>query len=174
MHDNDPAMLGEIQWYWDSSLDQSPSICLLFSIYIYNIYKAEKLFVFKFVTASECGDQIVFCSGLKMKKWRKLKQHSIRNHSHMAQWVEQLTCIQEVAGSNPAGKQIFFRKSILFAYKFFLNSALIALLLGTSKWDLSEIKRTSSGNSTMVIANGCLRWRHWCREKTVNSPVKTT
>ena len=63
---------------------------------------------FKFVTTSECGDQIVFCSGLKTKKWRKLEQHSIENHSRMAQWVEQLTCIQEVAGLNPAGKQFFF------------------------------------------------------------------
>jgi len=42
-----------------------------------------------------------------------------RNYSHMAQWVEQLTCIQEVTDSNPASEQIFFRKL-----------ALIALLLG--------------------------------------------
>ena len=63
---------------------------------------------FKFVTVSKCSDQIVFCSRLNMKKWRKLKHHSIENHSHIAQWVEQLTCIQEVAGLNPAGKQIFF------------------------------------------------------------------
>ena len=34
----------------------------------------------------------------------------------MAQWVEQLTCIQEGVGSNPAGEQIFL---ILFAYTFF-------------------------------------------------------
>ena len=26
----------------------------------------------------------------------------------MAQWVEQVTCIQEVAGSNQASEQIFF------------------------------------------------------------------
>ena len=51
----------------------------------------------------------------------------IENHRHMAQWVEQLTCIQKVAGSN---KQIFFRKSILLRTRFFLNSALITLLLG--------------------------------------------
>ena len=42
-------------------------------------------FYFKFVTTSECGDQIVFCSGLKTKEWRKLEQNSIENHSHMAQ-----------------------------------------------------------------------------------------
>ena len=69
---------------------------------------------FKFVTASECSDQIAFCSGLKTKKWRKLEQHSIENHSHMAQLVVQLTCIQEVAGSNPGGEQIFF-----FEYQYF-------------------------------------------------------
>ena len=39
---------------------------------------------FKFVTVSECSDQI---ARLKTKKWRKLKQHSIKNHSRMAQWV---------------------------------------------------------------------------------------
>ena len=81
---------------------------------------------FKFVTMCECSDQIAFCSGLKTKKWRKLEQHSIKNHSHMAQWVEQLTCIQEVTGSNPAGEQIFFRKSIHFAYTFLK----LTLLLG--------------------------------------------
>ena len=32
----------------------------------------------------------------------------IKNHSHMAQSVVQLTCIQEVAGPNPGGEQIFF------------------------------------------------------------------
>ena len=76
---------------------------------------------FKFVTASECSDQIAFCSGLNTKKWRKLKQYSIEYHSHMAQWVEQLTCIQEVAGSNPVGKQIFFSKINAFCMQNFLK-----------------------------------------------------
>ena len=40
----------------------------------------------------------------------------------MAQLLEQLTCIQEVTGSNPGSEQIFFfRKSILFAYTLFLK-----------------------------------------------------
>ena len=69
---------------------------------------------FKFVTASKCGDQFAFYSCSKAKKWRKLEQHSIKNHSHMAQSVVQLTCIQEVAGSNPGGEQIFF-----FEYQYF-------------------------------------------------------
>ena len=69
---------------------------------------------FKFVTASKCGDQLAFYSRLKTRKWRKLEQHSIENHSHMAQSVVQLTCIQEVAGSNPGGEQIFF-----FEYQYF-------------------------------------------------------
>ena len=63
---------------------------------------------FKFATASKCGDQLAFYSRLKTKKWRKLEQHSIENHSHMAQSVAQLTRIQEVVGSNPVGEQIFF------------------------------------------------------------------
>ena len=107
---------------------------------------------FKFVTTSECGDQIPFCSRLKTKKWRKLEQHSIENHSHMAQWVEQLTCIQEVAGLNPAGE---LWKSILFActlLKFSFDNTVTWHSKHASKRDLSEIKRTSSGNSTMVIA----------------------
>jgi len=66
-------------------------------------------------------DQIAFYSRLKTKKWRKFEQHSIENHSHMAQWVEQLACIQETAaaGLNPAGEHFFFsRISILFAFTF--------------------------------------------------------
>ena len=77
---------------------------------------------FEFVTVSECSDQIVFCSRLKTKKWRKLEQHSIENHSYMARSVVQLTCIQEVAGSNPGGEQLFFFLNInTFANTFFRN-----------------------------------------------------
>ena len=43
----------------------------------------------------------------------------------MAQLVVQLTCIQEVAGLNPAGEQIFFRKSI-FLYTRFLKSSFVS------------------------------------------------
>ena len=39
-----------------------------------------------------------------------------QNHSHMAQWVEQLTFIQKVVGSNPAGEQIFFFENQYFLY----------------------------------------------------------
>ena len=69
---------------------------------------------FKFVPASKCGDQLAFYSRLKTKKWRKLEQHSIENHSHMTQSVVQLTCIKEVAGLNPGGEQLFF-----FEYQYF-------------------------------------------------------
>ena len=79
-------------------------------------------------------------------KWRKLEQHSIENHSHIAQWVEQLTCIQEVAGSNPAGEHILFQKAILVTWH----------SKNAQKRDLSKIKCTSSGNSNMLIANGNL------------------
>ena len=111
---------------------------------------------FKFVTVSECGDQIAFCSRLKTKKWRKLKQHSIENHSHMAQWVEQLTCKQEVAGSNPDGEQFFFEDQYFLHtrfLKFSFDNTATWHSKHASKRNLSEIERTSSGNSKMLIAN---------------------
>jgi len=81
---------------------------------------------FKFVIASECGDHIAFCSRLKMKKWRKLEQHSIENHSCMA-----LTRFLKFSLDN----------TVTWHYKH------------ESKRDLSEIECTSSGNSNMLIAN---------------------
>jgi len=57
-----------------------------------------------------------------MKKWRKVEQRSTENHSHIAQWVEQLTCIQEVAGSNLAVKHFFFENQY-FLHKRFLKSS---------------------------------------------------
>ena len=73
----------------------------------------------------------------------------------MAQWVVQLTCIQEVTGSNP-GEQIFLE------YQYFLQTCFLEFSFDNTvtwhfkhalKQDLSEIKRTSSGNSNMSIAN---------------------
>jgi len=101
---------------------------------------------FKFVTANKCGDQFAFYSRLKMKKWRKLEQHSIENHSHMAQWVVQLTCIQEVAGSNPGDEQNFF-----FEYQYFCKHVFLEFSIDNtvtshskhaSKQNLSEIECT--------------------------------
>ena len=100
---------------------------------------------FKFVTASKCGDQLAFYRRLKTRKWRKLEQHSIENHSHMAQSVVQLTCIQEVAGSNPGGKQLFFWISILLQTRFLEFSFDITVTSHSkhaSRRDLSEIERT--------------------------------
>ena len=72
-----------------------------------------------FVTTSKCGDQLAFYNHLKTKKWRKPEQHSIENHSHMAQSVVQLTSIQEVVGLNPGGEQIFFLNINTFVNTFF-------------------------------------------------------
>ena len=84
----------------------------------------------------------------------KLEQHSIENHSHMAQWVEQLTCIPEVTGSNPAGEQKFFSEINTFCIHvfFFLIQVVTWHSNHASMRDLNEIKCTSSGNSTVVIA----------------------
>ena len=114
---------------------------------------------FKFVTTSQCGEQLVFYSCLKMKKWRKLEQHSIENHSHIAQWVVQLTCIQKVMGSNPVGEQIFFEYQYILQARFLefsFDNTVTSHSKHVSKWELSKIKRTSSGNSNMLIANGYL------------------
>ena len=73
----------------------------------------------KFVTMNQCSDQLAFYSCLKTKKWRKLEQHSIENHNHIAQWVVQLTCIQKVAGSNPVGEQVFLKYQYVLQTRFF-------------------------------------------------------
>ena len=105
-----------------------PSLCLSFTLIIHlglltSPYQLPKIKnpsspFFKFATASKCGDQLVFYSRLKTKKWRKFEQHSIENHSHMAQSVVQLTCIQEVPGSNPGVEQIYFWISMLSQTRF--------------------------------------------------------
>jgi len=67
-----------------------------------------------FVTASQCSDQIAFCQQVVDEE---VEQHSIENHSLIAQWVAQLTSIQEIAGSIPTGEQIFF-----FGNQYFLHT----------------------------------------------------
>ena len=44
----------------------------------------------------------------KSKIERERVYNSHMTIDHMAQWVEQLTCIQEVVGSNPVGQYIYF------------------------------------------------------------------
>jgi len=61
----------------------------------------------------------------------------------IAQWEVQLTCIQEVAGLNLAGKQN------TFAHPF--------------------LKVSFDTTVTWHSKQHQARWRHWCREKTVNS-----
>ena len=110
----------------------------------------------------------------------EVEKTSIKNHSHVAQWVEQLTCIQEVTGSNPAGEQIFFFENQYFLHtrflKFSFDNTVTWHSKHASKQYLSEIKCTSSGNLTMEIAKWqLLSFVHYsalkalCREKTVNS-----
>jgi len=115
-----------------------------------------------------------------MKKWKKLEQRSIENHSHITQWVVQLTCIQEGAGSIPAGKQAFFLLKINTFCTHFLNLALIPLLLGipSTHWNGTWAKLNTHHLGTRIcwlLIDSCFclfftaRWRHWCREKMVNS-----
>ena len=71
----------------------------------------------------------------------KCAPQQVENLSRKVQWVEQLTCIQEVAGSNPAGNTFFENQCFLHAY--FLKSSFDSTVTWHSKhalkWDLSEI-----------------------------------
>ena len=100
---------------------------------------------FKFVTASKCGDQIAFCSGLKTKKWRKLEQHSIKNHSRRSRV------------RIPLVNRFFFSKIDTFCihvfFKFSFDNTVTWHYKHASKRNLSKIECTSSGNSKMLIAN---------------------
>ena len=109
---------------------------------------------------------------------RKLEQHSIENHSHIAQWAEQLTCI---AGSNPAGEHSFFFENQYFLHTRFCKVQLVVALflgipsmhrngtwaklnaghLGTRLWWLLMDIYFSSFFT--------VHWRHRCREKIKNS-----
>ena len=135
---------------------------------------------FKFVTTSWCSDQLAFGSKLKAKKWRRFEQRvPLKTTAHIAQWEEQLTCIREVVGSNPAGKQIFFLKSVLFAYTFFkvsFDSTVTWHSKLALKRDLSKLNTCHLGTWLWWLPIDicfCLfftaRWRYWCREKTGNS-----
>ena len=94
----------------------------------------------------------------------------------MAQWVEQLTCIQEVAGWNPGGEQTFFENHTFCMHVFFLNSALIVpLLLGipSKHWNGTWAKLNAHSLGTLLwwllscfCSSFTVCWKNWCREKT--------
>ena len=74
---------------------------------------------FKFVITHWFGIQLLLCSGLKENDWRKLEQHSTKNHRKIAELVERVTRKHEVVGSNP-GIKTFFHKFI-FLYVIFAS-----------------------------------------------------
>ena len=92
-------------------------------------------------------------------------------------------------GSDPAGEQFFYFKYHTFCihvfFKFRFHTTVTWHSKHVSKQDLIEIKFTSSGNSTMVIANRyvllvvlysalkALVWRE-DREQLWCIPIKTT
>ena len=131
---------------------------------------------FKFVTASKCGNQIAFCSGLKTKKWRKLEQHSIENYGSIVRATELHS--GDCRFESRCWTDFFSSKISTFYIHVFLKFSFDNTVpwhsKHASKQDLSEIKCTSSGN--WLLNDSCFhsfitaRWRHWCREKkTVNS-----
>jgi len=85
-------------------------------------------------------------------------------------------------GSNPAGEQIFFRKSILFACMLFKTQvwqhcylALLGITSTHRNVTLAKLNAHHLGTRICWLLNdSCFRsfitahWKHWCREKTVN------
>ena len=107
---------------------------------------------FKF-TASLCGDQLAFCSHLK--KWRKLKQHSMENHSTDSSMVSATDLDSGGCGFESCWWTEFFFQKWNVLHACFWTSVLITLLLGVPSthqngtW--AKIKCTSSGNLHIII-----------------------
>jgi len=65
----------------------------------------------------------------------------------VAQWVEQLTCIQEVGGLNPGGKQFFSWKSLplcIATHCCFLK--LLLLMLYNTQMYIDGLPTTNAGS----------------------------
>ena len=74
---------------------------------------------FRFVITSLCSGQLAFCSRLKMKKWRKLEQHSTENHSTNNSVGRAADLHSGGHGFKSNWWTVFFPNIMLFAYKFF-------------------------------------------------------
>ena len=99
--------------------------------------------------------------------------------AHIAQWVEKLTCSQEVTGLNPAGEQICFSENQYLLHALFLKFSFDMLLLGipSMHWNGTWEKLNASHLGTrlwwlLMDIFFCwfftARWRYWCKEKTGN------
>ena len=127
----------------------------------------------------QCNGQLAFCSRLKTKKWRELEQHSIENHSTNSSKGRAADLHSGGRGFESSWWTVFFFECHTFCIhflKFSFHTTVTWHSKHASEQDLSKIECTSSGNSTMVIANGYLLhlfftacWRHWCGETTGNS-----
>ena len=111
-----------------------------------------------------------------MKKWRKLKQHFIKNHCTDNSMV---SAMQEVAGLNTAGEQIFFSKMHTHYLKFSFDSTAIWHFSSTHQsgtWVKSNACHLGTQICWLLI-NICFylfftaHWRQWCREKTGTAVV---
>ena len=99
-------------------------------------------------------------------RWRSgenLSNIPLKTTAQIAQWVEQLTCIQKVAGLNPGVNSFasFFMKIsslctcffLIFFWKFIFDTPVTCHSKHVPKWDLSKIKCTSVRNLIILIAN---------------------
>jgi len=159
-----PSVCHTVNLPGTADIDLLPNILNPFSSY------------FKFVTASKCGDQIAFCSWLKSKTWatfhwklqpygsmgRSTDLHSGGHRFKSSRWTD------------------FLFENQYFFHTRFINSALIKLLLGIPRthrngtWTKLNARHLGTW-MCWILVDSCfcsfitVHWRHWCREKTVNS-----
>ena len=133
---------------------------------------------FKFVTASECGNQIAFYSKLKTKKWRKLKSNILLKTTAICSmgWANNLH-----SGGHRFEfswwTDFFFENQYFLHTRLFFNLALITLLLGIPITHRNRRLNTRYLGTQIcwLLIDGYFcsfitaRWRHWCRGKTENS-----
>ena len=126
----------------------------------------------RLVTASKCGVQFALCLGLKAKKWRKLKEHSVENHNTNCS-IGRMTDLH--SGGRWVWVQVvhsfFFWKSHLFAYMSLKFSSDITATWHS--WTHQNGKLTTQIFWLLINICFCLfftvLWRHWCGETTGNS-----
>ena len=86
-------------------------------------------------------------------KWNRYHAHldkEVEKTLEIAKWVKNLTCIQEVAGSNPADEQIFFFENNTFAYIYFKFN-----FDNTATWHYKHALKQAQLNARFLVTQIC-------------------